>query len=195
MPDPLAAQDMLTSDPNGQLDPETRRWLAAYPSDPELVNLIGTLRQGKENDDFILSEVGLLYLRPEGDEPALLVPPAGKIREELISDAHIQDETEDEHIHRSYEEMMEQLGLVFWWMTMEEDIRVFIETCADCKGKERELRPGMTTVPFTGVTGWADELGEGRTAGVGPGESAMAAEMAFAMRQANEEAQRDALGI
>ena len=183
-PDTLASHGATEPLPGGDLDPETRRWLMAYPADPELVPLIGSLRQGKESDDFILSDVGLLYLRPEGDEPALLVPPGGAIREEIIIDAHVQDGG-----HQGYEVMMEQLGGVFWWMSMEAEVRMFCEGCEDC-GEERELKPGMTPVPFTGVTGWAD----GEETARGPGESAMAAEMAFAMRAAHEDAERDALG-
>ncbi|ORX33590.1 hypothetical protein BD324DRAFT_217041 [Kockovaella imperatae] len=58
----------------GQMDDETRRWLAAYPSDPELVELIASLQSGQENDDFLLSDVGLVYLRPETeDQQALLM--------------------------------------------------------------------------------------------------------------------------
>lgn len=186
-PDTVAPPAALL--PGADLDPETRRWLAAYPADPDLVPLIAGLRQGKENDDFILSDVGLLYLRPEDDEPALLVPPAGSIRHELLTDAHLQSETGSGHSGAG--EMLDQLGEVFWWMKMEVDVRAFCEGCVECKAKVRELGPGMTSLPFTGVTGWA-EMGEGKTAG--PGESAMAAEMAFAMRRAEEEAERDALG-
>jgi len=175
---------------DADLDPETRRWLVAYPTDPELVPLIGSMRQGRENDDFILSDVGLLYLRPDGDEPALLVPPAGTIRDELIADAHVDPGGEGEGGHVSYEEMMTQLGGVFWWMTMESDVMAFVEGCKACE--EVKLKPGMTPVPFTGVTGWASELGEKTAAG--PGESAMAADMAFAMRAAKEDAEKDALG-
>lgn len=136
-PDTFGPDAAIEAMPGADLDPETRRWLAAYPSDPELVSLIADLRQGKDNDDFILSEVGLLYLRPEGDEPALLVPPAGPIRNEIINDAHDADDA-----HQGYEKMMEELGGVFWWMSMPADVRAFCEGCEECQKRPKELKPG-----------------------------------------------------
>lgn len=102
-------------------------------------------------------------------------------------------------------------------MEMEEDIQALVAACPICTkegprtatGGEKEvlvqerkvrmsqLAPGMTPLPFTGVTGWTG-LGTGtanpngkegaQTGLVTIGESAMAAEIAFATRKAEEEA-------
>ena len=178
--------------PGQELDEETRRWLVAYPSDPELVPLIAALRGGEDNDDFLLSEVGLVYLRPDAeDEAALLVPPAGEIRRELIEDAHIplppdKEVNPDELEHRTVEDILAELNETFWWMTMEQDVVEYVKTCEECARRRIELKPGMTAVDYTGVTVWT--AGGKKTAKDKVGESAMAAEMAFAMRKAEEEA-------
>lgn len=215
----LAPLEMIFADPDAPplptaaapLDEETTRWLAAYPHDAELVPLIAGLRDGQENSDFVLSDVGLLYLRPEGDDNALLVPPSGTIREELIEDVHLEllesaDGEEGSSAHYGPGVMFEKLTETFWWATLQADVDKWVKTCRVCNAAEIEARErldalegrtGMTAVPFTGVTGWtgaptgATALG-GKT-GRG-GESAMAVEMAFAMRKAQEEARRDALG-
>lgn len=181
--------------PGAELDEETRRWLIAYPADEELVSLIADLRTGGENDDFILSDQGLLYVRPGDDEPALLVPPKGEIRAEILEDAHHEPDENGNSAHGDKREMMEILGETFWWMSMEEDVEAYIERCVGCAYDRggvagiAGLKAGMTPVPFTGITGWT----AGMTEGGGPGDSAMAAEMAFAMRKAEEEAAKDAL--
>ncbi|WVQ80424.1 hypothetical protein IAT38_002529 [Cryptococcus sp. DSM 104549] len=177
-----------------ELDPETVRWLAAYPTDDELVALIGDLRMGRENDDFLLSDVGLLYLRPAGDDdPALLVPPRGAIRDELISDAHLDPAPGQTpppagtSAHNSAGVMLEVMGDTFWWNGMAGDCQKWEDECGVCRERRRreeiEERTGMTAVPWTGVTGWT----KGDDA---VGESEMAAEMAVAMRRAQEEADR-----
>jgi hypothetical protein len=207
-PDLMAFTDTsappLPIDPS-ELDPETIRWLAAYPSDEDLVPLIASLRSGRDNEDFVLSDVGLLYLKPEEgeDENALLVPPHGVIRRELLEDAHLElleGEEGGGSAHWGPQTMLGKLEETFWWPDLDLDVEAFVSQCAVCVGNgtredervERELKPGMTPVPFTGVTGWT-----GMDTGVlqrGVGESAMAAEMAFAQRKAEEEVQRDALG-
>ena len=185
--------------PGTELDEETRWWLMAYPTDPELVPLIADLRAGKSNDDFILSDVGLLYLRPVADETgaeseALLVPPQGVIRREILEDIHNTVEEDGRNAHYASGPMLEILSQTFWWHGMEEDVAAFIDGCAGCafeRGHGVEgidgMKAGMTPVPFTGVTGWTGGLE------TSVGESAMAAEMAFAMRKAEQEAERDAL--
>ncbi|RXK39138.1 hypothetical protein M231_03643 [Tremella mesenterica] len=185
-----------------ELDPETKRWLDAYPSDPELVPLIESLREGQENDDFILSDVGLLYLRPsdpDSDEPALLVPPAG-VRTELLEDVHLAPDEEGQSAHHLADEMLKILSETFWWVGMEEDVRAYIGKCGYCalrEDKEQEkdwmegrsppaLKPGMTPVEFTGVDWTANDTGVVADRW-GVGESAMAADMAVAMRKAQED--------
>jgi hypothetical protein len=116
--------------PGGELDNETRRWLVAYPTDPDLVPLIASLRKGEPNEDFILSDVGLLYIRPGEDEPALLVPPKGYIREELLQDAH--EDVEEGQGHQSGAIMIEVLGETFWWDTMEDDVKEYVAKCYQC---------------------------------------------------------------
>ena len=205
--DAMTGRETIPPLPGSDLDPETRRWLTAYPADPELVPLIASLRQKNgENDEFILSDQGLLYLRPDGDEAALLVPPAGDIRKEIIEDSHLAPDDESGHpIHLETDEIIDELAQTFWWMGMEDDVKKYVDGCAGCKydkggvGGIAGLKPGMTPVPFTGVTGWTAEMrtGAGGVTGglkAGPGESAMAAEMAFAMRQAEEQAEKDRLG-
>jgi len=174
------------------VDEETMRWLVEYPRDPELVPLITDLRSGGHNDDFILSDVGLLYLRPDDQDPngaALLVPPNGVIRREVLEDAHVMEDGQ----HRGYLSMVSQLGEVFWWVGMEDDIELEIGRCAACaqtqtthiKG-QGPLQAGAGEVDdgksmFTGVTGWSVDEDEKK-------ENALAADMAIAMRRANEEA-------
>ena len=92
-----------TGAPNmADMDEETIRWLAAYPADPDLVPLIERVKDANQKiaaglevpeDDFILSDVGLLYLRPDAsgvgaEQDALLVPPRGAIRDEILEDTH-----------------------------------------------------------------------------------------------------------
>jgi hypothetical protein len=159
--------------------------LVEYPKDPELVPLITDLRAGGHNDDFLLSDVGLLYLRPDDQEPtgaALLVPPNGVIRAEVLEDAHINEEGE----HKAFLGMTSQLGEVFWWVGMEEDIERQIKQCEGCSGVGRGGEKAETDFEegYTGVTGWTgvdeDEKKEG----------AMAADMAMAMRRAEEDAKK-----
>ncbi|WVQ76378.1 hypothetical protein IAR50_006043 [Cryptococcus sp. DSM 104548] len=201
-PLPVAAQTPKTE----ELDPETIRWLAAYPTDEELVPLISDLRAGKLNDDFLLSDVGLLYLRPlvEGEEyQALLVPPKGSIRQELVEDSHLDfspfgdgDDSAGEVAHNSAEVMVATLQQTFWWSTLSSDSYTYISKCSVCQQKQEaseamerrermEEKAGMTAVPWTGITGWT---ARGTKTGDGVGESAMAVEMAYAMRKAEEEA-------
>jgi len=180
--------------PGAELDDETRRWLVAYPADEELVNLIADIRTGAQNDDFILSDEGLLYLRPENDEPALLVPPRGEIRRELLEDAHHEPDENGNSAHCSAEAMIYSLNETFWWQGMEQDVEGFVSQCAGCKYDRggvagvNGLKAGMTPVPYTGVTGWT-EKGDAGSHASGIGASAMAAEMAFAMRKAEEQAE------
>ncbi|WVF66437.1 hypothetical protein IAT40_001177 [Kwoniella sp. CBS 6097] len=248
------------------LDEETVRWLAAYPTDEELVPLINTLLAKSmsntamghippddEESDFILSDVGLLYLRPSTDDPdeqALLVPPRGVIRLELMEDAHldpVQDSDRTQHnnvhdrdgsaAHNSIETMIAVLSKTFWWNDMHLDIEDYIATCRVCRERREEQRlkdkyeyqskrrsaaaaktggvgvvirdgNGNGEVPWTGiVTATASDVswapggsggGLGRSKGMdgrpGPGpvlrQSQMAAEMAIAMRKAQEDAER-----
>lgn len=198
--------------PGSELDEETRRWLIEYPQDPELVPLIASLRKGGQNDEFVLSEVGLLYLRPDESDPtgaALLVPPNGVIRREILEDTHIDPQDQE---HRGYEEMLDELERVFWWVGMEDDIDTYMSKCVSCA--QRQLERGTATgsgsgsgrvqLPrseqgqigtmddedgskstYTGITGWTgDEDIEGEQ------EGDIAVEMAVAMRKANEDAQR-----
>nr|ODN86635.1 hypothetical protein L203_03882 [Cryptococcus depauperatus CBS 7841] len=180
-----------------ELDPETVRWLAAYPGDEELVSLISDLRMGRLNDDFLLSDVGLLYLRPiSDDEQALLVPPQGVIRNELIEDAHMDVSVYGEQpengqaAHNEAEIMVETLGDTFWWNGLAKQCVEYVEQCKVCRERRRveeiEERAGMTAVPWTGVTGWTHGTEV-------VGESEMAAEMAFAMRKAQEDADKTKL--
>jgi hypothetical protein len=198
-PTQLNVDEAVPPIPGADLDPETRRWLLAYPNDPELVPLIASLRGGQENDDFILSDVGLLYLKPDTeDEPALLIPPDhGDIRKEIIQDAHLLlDEITGHPAHLDLEDISRELGQTFWWMNIEEDVKAYVDQCPGCKydkggvGGLAGLKPGMTPVPYTGVTGWTEEMktrgGLDTAADGGIGQSAMAAEMAFAMRKAQE---------
>lgn len=183
--------------PAEPLDPETIRWVLAYPTDPELTSLISSLRANKLNDDFLHSSVGLLYLRPETDEEqALLVPPMGVIRKELIEDAHLDPSPYSEQVsvgdlaHNNIEVMVATLGDTFWWNGLARDCQEYVEKCQVCKERKRkekiEPQDGMTPVPWTGVTGWT----QGMTA---VGESEMAAEMAVAMRKAAEQADKTKL--
>ncbi|KIR98174.1 hypothetical protein L804_04636 [Cryptococcus deuterogattii 2001/935-1] len=144
--------------PAEPLDPETIRWLSAYPTDPELTSLISSLRANKLNDDFLLSSVGLLYLRPEKDEEqALLVPPVGVIRKELIEDAHLEPSPYSEQVpvgdlaHNNIEIMVVSLGDTFWWDGLARDCQECFEKCQVCKVRKRkdeiEAQAGMTTLP------------------------------------------------
>lgn len=158
-----------------------------YPRDQELVPLINDLRSGGNNDDFILSDVGLLYLRPDDQDPngaALLVPPNGVIRQEVLQDVHIDEEGK----HLGYLAMTGQLGEVFWWVGMEEDIELEIGRCETCR---TALRGGDQTgvtddgrSMYTGVTGWTGVDEDEKR------ENALAADMAIAMRRADEEAKK-----
>ncbi|WWC58023.1 uncharacterized protein I303_100558 [Kwoniella dejecticola CBS 10117] len=171
------------------LDEETVRWLEAYPSDEELFDLINALKSGGENGngnggeseypDFILSEIGLLYLRPRpephinggiiSDGDALLIPPKGIIREELLEDAHLdvypgiseenrdcnqnQDQATDQgdHLvqdaHNELEIMIVILSKNFWWNGMEIDCKEYIEGCQVCFENLRE-RQGRLNKQF-----------------------------------------------
>jgi hypothetical protein len=180
------------------------------------VPLIAFLRGGRENDDFVLSDVGLLYLKPEDAElggNALLVPPCGIIRQELIEDAHLEgaqsggsESGGSANGHWAPGVMLRNMADTFWWPTMESDVEAAVDRCAICQRDgipanalghaesvgaaqppASEIKLGMTPVPFTGVTGWTG-LQTGWEGKGGEGRSAMAAEMAVAMRKADEEA-------
>lgn len=214
------------------IDPETRRWLADYPKDADLVPLIADLKVGKENPDFLLSEVGLLYLRPEGNEVALLVPPRGVVRWEILEDAHLGELGDGDggggaegggQGHVVVERMMQVLSETFWWDGMRGDVETFVKTCRHCQAgpssrgtdavrpqqvdtadgyggldvqvdeDEDDVSLGgkrMTELPtaLTGYTG-LDTGWEGMKTGHTGGESAMAVEMAVAMRKAKEDAE------
>ena len=158
--------------PTPALDPETIRWLSAYPADPELVPLIASLKSGVANSDFVLSDTGLLYVKPEGDEPALLVPPAGPIRGELLEDAHFEIAE-----HRDAGAMVEKVSETFWWPSVEDDAGRFVHRCGRCRERG-------DAEPLTGLTGWTrDDAG-----------SEKEVERAVAERKAQEKAERDALG-
>jgi hypothetical protein len=185
---PIQAQDIPPLPTGVDIDEETMRWLVEYPRDPELVPLITDLRSGGHNDDFILSDVGLLYLRPDDQDPngaALLVPPNGVIRKEVLEDAHVMEDGQ----HRGYLSMVSQMGEVFWWVGMEDDIELEIERCAVCaQGQTHNKGQGQSEVDdeksmYTGVTGWSVDEDEKR-------ENALAADMAIAMRRADEEAKK-----
>ncbi|OCF36081.1 hypothetical protein I316_01953 [Kwoniella heveanensis BCC8398] len=243
------------------LDEETIRWLAAYPTDEELVPLINSLRAKRKpnpkgsgtssadegESDFILSDVGLLYLRPSASSTtsteedyegqALLVPPRGVIRLELLEDAHldsvdtlIQEDGvggEDGSAHNSVEVMMSVLGKTFWWNDMFLDVEDYIASCKICRERREEdrlkekyeyerkrqsrgtrakARAGAgagvvneSEVPWTGIITASDiSAGPGEKAasgGHGPvprqnrSQSQMAADMAIAMRKAQEDAE------
>ena len=193
------------------MDEETQRWLNEYPKDPELVPLMTGLAQGVVNDEFVLSEVGLLYLRPDVSDPtgaALLVPPKGLIRREILGDSHLNPDQGGRH--RGYEEMLDELEKVFWWVGMEGDIESHILHCPSCAQLQlQQPQDGQNQYPnqqvqsergevgwkseadskstYTGITGWTgDEPGRARD----ESEADMAVEMAVAMRKANEDAQR-----
>lgn len=166
-----------------ELDEETRRWLMQYPQDPELVPLIASLRQGAQNDDFVLSDVGLLYLRPDETDPsatAPLVPPSGLIRRELLEDCHI----DEQGVHAGYEAMLDELERVFWWVGMEDDIEEHVARCGLCR-QAGSVGKGDTDGSRSMYTGTGTGTGT-----VDGGESAIAADMAIAMRKAKEEAER-----
>ncbi|KAL7424029.1 hypothetical protein Q5752_001614 [Cryptotrichosporon argae] len=175
------------------LDDETRRWLEAYPHDPELVPLLADLRKGGDNDHFILSDVGLLYLKPQGNETALLIPPNGSVRDELVEDYHYDS---DGH-HLGTDDMVQNLLAMFWWTTIDSDAHAFVDGCRVCRRADvatvvqtaandaqtrHEPKTGWTEVPYTGVT----ELVEAYRDDDQPGQSAMAADMAYAIRKADE---------
>jgi hypothetical protein len=185
------------------IDHETVRWLAAYPLDPDLVSLMADLRAGEDSDDFVLSDAGLLYLRPDPAEgqsgDALLVPPAGQIRAELLRDAHyevVEQGDEGGSAHWGPETMLARMGETFWWPGIDDDCRGLVEDCARCMGdgvdggKARlvgtDMKPGLSPLPFTGMR----TDGPMTALDTRAGESAMAADMAFAMRKAEDEARR-----
>ncbi|WVQ64713.1 uncharacterized protein L199_002880 [Kwoniella botswanensis] len=134
------------------LDEETIRWLRAYPSDEELLPLIADLRKGKyhSHHHFLLSDIGLLYLRPppgeHEEESALLVPPGGVIRLELLQDAHLDCYPHEGgplndrglEAHNGLEIMIQSLNQNFWWNGMEIDCKEFIENCQFCFERLRE---------------------------------------------------------
>ncbi|WWC97157.1 hypothetical protein V866_004036 [Kwoniella sp. B9012] len=134
------------------MDEETIRWLRAYPSDEELLPLIADLRKGKyhSHPHFLLSEIGLLYLRPtpgeDEEESALLVPPKGVIRLELLQDAHLDYypyeggplNNRGWEAHNGLEIMIQSLNRNFWWNGMEIDCKEFIENCQFCFERLRE---------------------------------------------------------
>ncbi|WVW81693.1 hypothetical protein I302_103688 [Kwoniella bestiolae CBS 10118] len=158
---PLTGRIKTNLTPNedgGTLDEETLRWLNAYPLDAELTPLISDLRQGKYHPHFLLSDIGLLYLRPPPDEnseteSALLVPPSGVIRLELLQDAHLDRYPPDEGVtpggglegkgegeaHNGLEIMITSLNENFWWNGMEIDCKEFIENCQVCFERLREV--------------------------------------------------------
>jgi hypothetical protein len=190
----LKTPPLSTSEGGIVFDDETMRWLEQYPQDPELVPLMTDLRAGGQNDDFILSDVGLLYLRPDEQDPsaaALLVPPNGVIRREVLQDAHIAEDGK----HKQYQTMVNEMGEIFWWAGMQDDIELEIATCQVC-AKNGNEGPGVQGLKvgdhgtgdsrsmYTGVTGWSKEdTAEER-------EREMAAEMAIAIRRADDDAKR-----
>lgn len=70
---------------------ETSRWLQQYTISESLLPIISLLKNGAEQDPYVLSDAGLLYHyidNPENDmEVPRLVPPEGAIRDELIQAA------------------------------------------------------------------------------------------------------------
>ena len=134
------------------------------------------MRDGGASDDFVLSAAGLLYVRPEGDEPALLVPPRGGIRVELLEDAHVGCV--------GAERMVDELGSTFWWPSIEGDVRIYVAQCGKCKGRPRQEddAEGLER-PYTGVTAWTQDR-----------DGELAADMAMATRKAAEDAEKAALG-
>ncbi|KAK4685565.1 hypothetical protein P7C73_g4580, partial [Tremellales sp. Uapishka_1] len=169
--DPLPMPPVTATSPSAALDPETIRWLEAYPRDAELVPLISDLRRHIPNEDFLLSDVGLLYLRPETDENALLVPPRGVIRNEIVEDSHAG--------HVGVAGMVQALQETFWWNGIEADVARFVDSCAVCS----QEKGGTKTAFFTEGA----QSAVAKTAFTEGAQSAMAAEMAFAMRKAQEE--------
>lgn len=197
-----------TTPGGGVVDEETQRWLSEYPHDPELVPLMNGLAQGVADDEFVLSEVGLLYFRPDESDPtgaALLVPPNGLIRLEILGDSHIDIDAQAQgrHRHRDYEEMLNELENVFWWVGMEQDIESHLAQCQLCHQAQAEPQPQQhqsergivgwksdndgSKSTYTGITGWT---GEDTQEVDDDDDGNMAVEMAVAMRKANEDAQR-----
>ncbi|WRT63621.1 uncharacterized protein IL334_000544 [Kwoniella shivajii] len=146
-----------------ELDEETVRWLSLYPQDMELVPLISGLRMGKRTNksDFLLSEVGLLYLRPDNGIPeqqALLVPPKGVIRIELIQDAHFDahpdyppslasEFQEGQIAHNRLEVMVDILSSTFWWNGMAIDCKEFVENCNTCVERLKDKEGSILSFP------------------------------------------------
>lgn len=129
------------------LDEETMRWLAAYPQDASLMPLINRLRDGEDDSEFVLSDVGLLYLRPSADETALLVPPRGRIREELLEDAHLgetpsAEQHRGEATHCGPSRMFESLSETFWWQGMKSDVEKYVRHCGVCSGEKAKAARG-----------------------------------------------------
>lgn len=127
------------------------------------------------------------------------MPPRGQIRQELMDDAHHQLDDHAASRHCPADQMLKDLSETFWWREMDIDVEDYILQCAGCKYDKggvagvRGMKAGMTPVPFTGVTGWTGDMtAHGGVTGVA--ESAMAAEMAFAMRKAEEQVAMDRLG-
>jgi hypothetical protein len=91
--------------------------------------------------------------------------------------------------------MMSKLGETFWWPGIDDDCREIVEGCERCQGdgvvRDVEMKPGMTPLPFTGMR--MDDGGLQTALATNAGESAMAADMAFAMRRAEDDARRVSL--
>ena len=187
--------------PGAVVDEETQRWLSEYPHDPELVPLMNGLAQGVPNDEFVLSEVGLLYLRPDESDPtgaALLVPPNGLIRREILSESHIDIDAQGRH--RGYDQMLNELEKVFWWVGMEQDIESHLAQCPlghQTQPQHHQSERGVvgwksdndgSKSTYTGITGWTGD--DSQEVDDDDDNGNMAVEMAVAMRKANEDAQR-----
>jgi hypothetical protein len=91
--------------------------------------------------------------------------------------------------------MVNEMGEIFWWAGMQDDIELEIATCQVC-AKNGNEGPGVQGLKvgdhgtgdsrsmYTGVTGWSKEdTAEER-------EREMAAEMAIAIRRADDDAKR-----
>lgn len=184
-----------------EIDDETARWLHGYPHDQELQGImtcIAKAAEGAESDtEFVLSDVGLLYIRPdvgtEIEQDPLLVPPVGIIRQEILEDAHVIEDQYDGRLHHlPNNDTLREVAQTYWWPSLEHDVFNLVKSCSQCTGGldpfgdptthvEHERRQsGMYTEP-TGVTGWT-----GLPTTRSRGDSAMAAEMAVAIRKAQE---------
>ncbi|WWC85716.1 uncharacterized protein L201_000582 [Kwoniella dendrophila CBS 6074] len=153
---------LINTETEIELDEETIRWLRLYPEDSELVLLISSLKRKKQqqqqqtpNHDFLLSDIGLLYLRPnsfilscsdnnnqeEHNINALLIPPKGIIREELLEDSHLNFDSESNNEkHNDLDTMINILLKSFWWNGLEIDCKEYIENCKICFENLREQR-------------------------------------------------------